>query len=130
MPVAKEKYQVVFVAPTAFFYQAPIFRELAAHPRIDLMVYFCSDEAISGEDVRKKFQTNEQWGDTEKTLKGYKYKFLRNYSPFPSYLWWPFGLMNFGIWRELKTTKPDAVVIMSWVNVTDIVTVLEKTQIS
>ena len=123
MPVTKHKYRVVFVAPTAFFYQAPIFRELAAHPRIDLMVFFCSDEAIRGDDVRKKFQTDDHWGDNEKTLRGYKYKFLKNYSPFPSYLSWPFGLMNFGIWGELRKAKPDAVVIMSWVNVTDLITI-------
>ncbi|MCH8799993.1 MAG: glycosyltransferase family 4 protein [Chloroflexi bacterium] len=123
MAVTKDRYRVVFVAPTAFFYQAPIFRELAAHPRIDLMVYFCSDEAIRGEDVRKKFQTDNQWGDNEKTLKGYKHKFLKNYSPFASYLSWPFGLMNFGIWSELRKAKPDAIVIMSWVNVTDLVTI-------
>jgi len=121
--VTKDKYRVVFVAPTAFFYQAPIFRELAAHPRIDLMVYFCSDEALRGDDVRKKFQTDEQWGDNEKTLRGYEYKFLKNYSPFPSYLSWPFGLMNFGIWGELRKAKPDVIVIMSWVNVTDLITI-------
>jgi len=119
----KDKYRVAFVAPTAFFYQAPIFRELAANPRIDLMVYFCSDEAIRGADVLRKFETDEQWGDSERTLSGYEYKFLKNYSPFPSYLSWPLGLINLGIWRELKNSKPDAVVFMSWVNVTDLITI-------
>ena len=123
MLVTKDSYRVAFIAPSSFFYQAPIFRELASHPRIQLMVYFCSDEAASGEDVRRKFQTADQWGDGGKTLEGYEYKFLKNYSPNPSYLRWPFGLMNFGIWREIRKSKPDAVVIMSWVNITDLVSI-------
>ncbi len=124
VPVTKNKYRVVFVAPSSFFYQAPIYRELASHPRIQLIVYFCSDEAVRGVDVRMKFQTAGQWGDKGKTLEGYEYKFLKNFSPHPSYLRWPFGLMNFGIWWEIKKSKPDAVVIMSWVNITDLISIL------
>jgi len=112
------KYKIAFIAPACFFYQVPIFRELSAHTRIELVVYFCSDEAMDGRDVVKKFKTAGRWGGEEELLKGYCNKTLRNYSPYPSYLYWPLGLLNFGIWNEIKRGRPDAVVLMSWTNPT------------
>jgi len=113
-----EKFKVAIIAPTCFYYQVDLFRELDSHPKLDLQVYFCSEEALSGGDVRRQFMTDQTWGDDESILKGYEYKFLKNYSPAPSYLKWPFGLINFGIWAELRKNKPDAVVLMSWMNPT------------
>jgi glycosyltransferase involved in cell wall biosynthesis len=97
---------------------------LAAHPRIDLTVYFCSRESLEAQDVLAMYKTNQPWGDEGELLQGYKHKFLRNFSPSPSYLNWPFGLINLGIWNELKREKPDAVIIMSWANVTWWLTIL------
>jgi len=95
-----------------------LFRELADHPQIDLKVYYCSDEAISGRDVRRQYNTNQNWGEEDSLLEGYSNQFLKNYSPLPSYLKWPFGLMNFGICSELIKEKPHAVILMSWMNPT------------
>ena len=111
-------YKVAIVAPTCFYYQEPIFRELAAHPRINLTVYFCSKEALNARDVQKLYRSSSSWGLEEEFLSGYKYKFLANYSPVPSYLRWPAGLMNPGILRELSINRPDAVIIMGWNNPT------------
>ena len=111
-------YKVAIVAPTCFYYQVPIFRELAAHPRINLTVYFCSKEALNARDVRKLYRSSSSWGLEEELLSGYKYKFLANYSPVPSYLRWPTGLVNPGILRELSINRPDAVIIMGWNNPT------------
>ena len=111
-------YKVAVVAPTCFYYQVPMFQALAAHPRMDLTVYFCSEEASQGTDVFKKFKTDGIWGVEEELLEGYKYKFLRNYSPWPSYLTTVIGLMNFGIWGEILRNKPDVVILMSWMNPT------------
>ena len=119
MPVTRKKYKVAIVAPTAFFYQVPLYRDLAANSRMDLTVFFCSDEGLSGKDIVKKFNTEADWGVVEEELlSGYNFKFMRNFSPVASYLNWPFGLMNFGIWAELKRLRPDAVILMSWVNPT------------
>lgn len=118
MDSSSARYKVAIVAPTCFYFQVALFRELAAHQRIDLTVYFCSDEALYARDVVKMFKTNEQWGGDEDLLEGYKSKFLKNYSPFPSYLSWPFGLMNFGIWGQIKRDRPDVVILMSWTNLT------------
>lgn len=111
-------YKLAIVAPTCFYYQVALFQTLAAHPMIDLTVYFCSEESLHGEDVRQTFETDGDWGMGEELLRGYKYKFLRNFSPRPSYLRWPYGLMNFGIWDQIKNERPDAVVLMSWTNLT------------
>ena len=115
---ARPKHKLVIVAPTCFYYQISLFQTLAAHPRIDLTVYFCSEEASRGEDVSKKFKADGNWGVEEELLKGYHYKFLRNYSPWPSYLKSVTGLINVGIWREIMRVKPDTVILMSWMNPT------------
>ena len=114
----KSVYRVVIVAPTCFYYQVPLFQALASHPRIDLMVYFCSEEASRGDDVRKKFKASGSWGVEGELLEGYNYKFLKNFSPFPSYLRSVIGLLNFGIWGEIVRNKPDVVILMSWMNPT------------
>jgi len=118
LSVTKEKFKVAIIAPTCFYYQVDLFRELASHPQIELKVYYCSDEAINGGDVRRQFKTDQNWGGEDTLLEGYPHKFLKNYSPSPSYLKWPFGLMNFGIWPELRKERPHAVVLMSWMNPT------------
>lgn len=114
----KARYKLAIIAPTCFYYQVELFRQLAVHPRIDLTIYFCSRESIESQDVLAIYKTNQPWGDKEELLQGYQHKFFRNFSPSPSYLNWSFGLINLGIWNELKREKPDAAIIMSWANVT------------
>jgi glycosyltransferase involved in cell wall biosynthesis len=111
-------YKIIIIAPTCFYYQAPLFRELAADDRVDLTVYFCSDEGFSGTDVKAAYGANEEWGPELNLLDGYKSKFLRNHAPRGSYLKSLVGLANFGIWDEIKRERPDAVVVMSWMNPT------------
>jgi len=122
--VNQKRYKVVFVAPTCFYYQVPIFQELAANPRIDLTVYFCSKESLDGKDVLKLFNSSKGWGLGDELLQGYNYKFLANYSPTNSYLSWPTGLFNPGVFKGLSTLRPDAVVIMAWNNPTWWLTIL------
>ena len=64
------------------------------------------------------YKAEGNWGIESEMLEGYESKFLRNYSPNPSYLRWPFGLMNMGVWNEIRKEKPDAVIVMAWSNVT------------
>ena len=111
-------YKVAIIAPTCFYYQAPLFRALAANDRIDLIVYFCSDEGSSGKDVKSVYGTDQNWGVEDQLLDGYRSKLLKNYSPRGSYLKSLTGLANFGVWNELSRERPDAVVIMSWMNPT------------
>jgi len=112
------RYKVTIIAPTCFYYQVALFRELASHPQIDLMVYFCSDESILSKDVVTSYKTDRQWEVDDDLLAGYPHRFLKNYSPMPSYLRWPVGLINLGIWNEIRRERPDVVVLMSWMNPT------------
>tara|TARA_Y100000588_G_scaffold395323_1_gene523370 strand:- start:3766 stop:5022 length:1257 start_codon:yes stop_codon:yes gene_type:complete len=112
------KYKVAIIAPTCFYYQIALFRTLSDNDRIDLTVYFCSDEGVSGTDLKVAYRTNNSWGVENELLEGYQYKFLRNHVPQGSYLKSLTGLVNLGVWRELDRERPDAVVIMSWMNPT------------
>ena len=111
-------YRITIIAPTCFYYQAPLFRALAADSRIDLTVYFCTDEGISGKDTKAAYGTDESWGPKDDLMGGYRSKFLRNHAPWGSYLRSLVGLANLGIWKELRRNRPDAVVVMSWMNPT------------
>ena len=111
-------YKLAIIAPTCFYYQAPLFRALAANDRINLIVYFCSNEGSSGKDVKSVYGYDQNWGVEEQLLEGYSSKLLKNHSPKGSYLKSLTGLANFGVWDELRRERPDAVVIMSWMNPT------------
>ena len=117
------RYRVTIVAPTCLYYQVSLFKALAAHPRIDLTVYFCSDEAVRARDIVKLYRTEDKWGVENELLEGYKYEFLANFSPRPSYLIWPFGLINLGIWNKIKNNRPHVVIVMGWTNITWWVTI-------
>ena len=114
----KSPYKVAIVAPTCFYYQSALFREVAAYPDINLTVFFCSDEGLLARDVKEMYNVNAQWGQEDDLIEGYESKFLFNFAPSPSYLKWPFGLINFGILREIIIRRPDAVILMSWMNPT------------
>ena len=118
MADSEKVFKIIIVAPTCFYYQTSLFRQLAEHPRFDLLVLFCSDEALFARDAAAMYNTKADWGDEDELLEGYNHKFIRNYSLRPSYLKSYFGLINLGIWSEIKKVGPDVVVIMSWMNPT------------
>ena len=111
-------YKVTVIAPTCFYYQAPLFRALSDDERIDLKVYFCTDEGVSGKDVKSAYGADKTWIAEHEILTGYNFKFLRNYSPNGSYLKSLVGLANFGVWNEIRRERPDLVVVTSWMNPT------------
>lgn len=114
----KKKYKVAIVAPVPFYYHAPLYRKLAELPEINLTVYYCSEETLYGADIIKTYKFKGKFVDKEDLLEGYHYHFLKNYSLTPSYLKWPFGLINFSIWKEIKEGKYSAVILQSWTNLT------------
>ena len=117
-------HRITIIAPTCFYYQAPLFRALSSDERIDLTVVFCTDEGVSGTDIKAAYGADESWGRREQLLGGYKSKSLKNHVPKGSYLKSLVGLFNLGIWSELRRERPDAVAIMSWMNPTWWLTVL------
>ena len=118
MTDSERVFKIIIIAPTCFYYQTALFRKLANHPRFELHVLFCSDEALYARDAVAMYNTSEGWGDEDDLLNGYNYEFMRNYSLRSSYLKSYYGLMNLGVWLKIKQIDPDAVVIMSWMNLT------------
>lgn len=101
------KFKLAVLSSHPIQYQTPLFRKLAAHVQIDLTVYFCSDFGAT-EKVDPGFGKAFKWDIP--LLEGYSYKFLKNYSPFPSpnsFL----GLINAGILTELKRNRYDVILI-------------------
>jgi len=77
-------------------------RKLAEEEWCDLMVYYCSDETVKTfED--KEFKRKIKWDIP--LLDGYKYKFLKNFSPVSGLSKGFWGLMNFSIFLAIKAGR-------------------------
>ncbi|MBU4377282.1 MAG: glycosyltransferase family 4 protein [Candidatus Omnitrophica bacterium] len=108
-------YKVAFLVSHPIQYFSPLFKKMAKHPQIDLTIYYCSGEIMKGvKDAG--FGVEVKWDIP--LLEGYKYKFLKNYSPIPATLKPLIGLINFGIIREIAKNKYDAVIVHGWSYVT------------
>ncbi|MBA7603141.1 D-inositol-3-phosphate glycosyltransferase [subsurface metagenome] len=110
-----KKYKIAVLISHPIQYQAPLFRKLAQHPEIDLMVYFCSDHGVT-EKVDPGFGVAFKWDIP--LLEGYRYKFLKNYFPFVSggKLWLS---VNPGIIKELWKEEYDAILVHDYVSLTN-----------
>jgi glycosyltransferase involved in cell wall biosynthesis len=102
-----KKYKLAALTSHPIQYQAPLFRKLAEHSEIDLMVYFCSDHGVT-EKVDPGFGIAFKWDIP--LLHGYPYKFLKNFS-FNSSPSKTLGLINLGIITELWRNRYDALLI-------------------
>jgi len=102
------RYRLAFLATHPIQYQAPLFRRLAAHPDIDLTVYFCSRTGVE-ERFDPGFGQKLKWDIP--LLEGYSYKFLPNL--FGDRLTWK-GLINPAIIKEIRQNRYNAVIIHGW----------------
>ena len=102
------KYKLAFLISHPIQYQTPFFKRLAQHPAVDLTVYYCTDFGVTAR-LDPGFGVGVKWD--RPALEGYKYKFLRNYSPAPdnpsSFFW----NLNPAIVSELFKKRYDAVII-------------------
>ncbi|MCM8799417.1 MAG: glycosyltransferase family 4 protein [Candidatus Omnitrophica bacterium] len=108
-----KRYKIAIVISHVIQYMVPLYHRINSHHLVDLTVYFCSDFGM----VHKKdrgFGIPVAWDNI--TLEGLKYKFLKNYSPFPSQDTF-FGLINPALLKELKNNKFDAVVVYGYYNI-------------
>jgi len=107
-----KRVRLAIMASHPIPYQAPIFRALAQHPRLDVMVFF-------GDDYGAKPRTrgyglhNFVWkgGVTE----GYPHRFVRNWAPYPHPVDWS-GKINPGLIPALIRFRPDALMLPSYSN--------------
>jgi glycosyltransferase involved in cell wall biosynthesis len=95
-------------------YQAPLFRELARRPELELTVLFC-DKAGLRPTRDPGFGKTVSWDIP--LLDGYRHRFLRNWSPWPA----PAratGLVNPGVFAAVRRGGYDAVLFHGYTHVT------------
>jgi len=101
------RYRVLLVASHPVQYAAPVFRLMCQHPRLDLVVAYCSLQGAEP-GVDQEFGVRVAWDVP--LLEGYPWIHVPNRSPRPG-LGHFLGLLNPGLWRLLRTGSFDAVVI-------------------
>lgn len=103
------KYRIAVVTSHVIQYQDPLFKQLAAHPEIDLTVLFCS--RIGAERYLDWDLGVELTWDI-KMLEGYRHSFLRNIALKSRGGFWT--RVNPGVVPALLTGRFDAVLVMGW----------------
>jgi len=105
----QERNRVVFVCSHPVQYMAQLFRGMAQHPKLDIMVAYCS---LQGADrgVDPEFGIELAWDVP--LLDGYPWVLIQNRSLRPGLgRFW--GLLNPGLWKLVRTGEFDAVVIFT-----------------
>src|SRR5512132_938292 len=107
-------YRVALLASHVIQYQDPFFRLLAAHPDVDLTVFFCSRAgAETYRDV--EMQTTLKWDLP--MLEGYRHHFLRNFGRGEGYA----RAINPGVVPAILSGRYDAVIFfLGWGTITSL----------
>src|SRR5579871_2640562 len=102
--------RLLIVAPHVVQYSSPLFREMAHHPALDVLVAYCSMQGAEAV-VDPGFGVKVSW-DTP-LLEGY------SWTSVPNRAWRPgsdhfFGLFNPGLWALIRDGRFDAVLICGY----------------
>jgi len=116
-----KKYKLAILISHPIQYQVSLFKMLAEHPQIDLTVYFCCKYGVE-KTFDSAFKEEIEWKIP--LLEGYKHKFLKNWCPCPSPVFWK--QINPGILKELKRNKFDALLIHGWAPLNNWLVLLSK----
>lgn len=108
------QYKLAVLTSHVIQYQTPLFVRLAGEPEINLTVYFNWDFGAK-KTYDKQFGRYVEWDIP--LLKGFKYKFLKNFSLNPSSDFW--GQVNPGIVLEIARNKYDAILVYGWNGITN-----------
>lgn len=113
-----KRYRLAVVAKHPVYCQLPLFKKLARHPQIDLMVYFGSNFGLREGLVRVVQHGVMVKLYTAPDLSDLPHKFMRNYgiTSAPRGMWSP---INPGIWKEFQNEHHDAVMIHGYSSLMD-----------
>lgn len=101
------KYRVLLVCSHPVQYASPVWRQMSAHPRLDIEVAYCSMQgAEAGLDT--EFGREVKWDVP--LLDGFEWTHVPNISPKPGVGRF-FGLVNPALWTKVRKDGFDAVVI-------------------
>lgn len=105
--MGERKYRVLIVASHPVQYASPIFRLMAQHPKLDILVTYCSLQGAEA-GLDSGFGVEVQWDIP--LLDGYPWIHVPNraFKPGLGKFW---GLVNPGLWQKIYKNNFDAVVI-------------------
>ena len=104
---AGRRQRILILASHVIQYSSPLFRRMAQDPRLDLQIAYCTLQGAKPE-IDPEFGVEVAW-DTS-VLEGYPWILLPNRSPVPG-LGRFFGLFNPGVWRLIRNSHFDAVIL-------------------
>lgn len=104
------KYRLAIVETHPIQYKAPLFRLLAAHPQIDLTVFY----AMIPDAIQQGTGFGVSFAWDVPLLDGYRYEVLENRAKHPAVNRFS-GCDTPGIFNRLKQARPNAVLVNGWV---------------
>ncbi|MGD1900507.1 MAG: hypothetical protein ACFB16_26655, partial [Phormidesmis sp.] len=105
--MSDQKFRVLVVASHPVQYASPVFRLMAKHPNLEILVAYCSMHGVEA-SMDSGFGIEVKWDIP--LLDGYPWVKVANQAPKPG-IGRFFGLMNLSLWRRVRTGNFDAVVI-------------------
>ncbi len=105
----ERRHRVLFVASHAVQYASPVFRKMAEHPKLDIVVAYCSLQGAEP-GIDPEFGVEVSWDIP--LLEGYPWVQVPNRSLRPG-LDRFFGLFNPGLWKLVRGGSFDAVQILT-----------------
>lgn len=102
----ENKYRVLIISSHVIQYAAPLYRLMAQHPKLDILVAYCSLQGAE-KGVDPEFGVEVAWDVP--LLEGYPWVHVPNRSPRPGLgRFW--GLINPGLWQLIWREHWDAVI--------------------
>jgi glycosyltransferase involved in cell wall biosynthesis len=108
-PMDDRRYRTLVVLTHPIQYSAPILREMANHPKIDLLAAYCSMQNVEP-TLDPDFGVEVAWDIP--LLGGYRWVQVPNQALRPG-LGRFLGLSNFGLWKMVRSGVFDAVVTLT-----------------
>jgi glycosyltransferase involved in cell wall biosynthesis len=102
------KYRVLIVASHPVQYASPLFRLMAKHPKLNILVAYCSMNGVQS-SLDEGFGVNVAWDIP--LLEGFPWLQIENNSPKPSLGGKFWGLINLGLWKLITQENFDAVIV-------------------
>jgi len=107
--MGQRRYRVLLISSHPAQYSAHQYRRQAAHPRLEILVAYCS---LQGAEPALDPEFGVQVGWDVPLLEGYPWVQVPNWSPRPG-LGRFFGLINPGLWKMVREGRYDAVVVFT-----------------
>lgn len=104
------KYRVLIVASHPVQYAVPLYRLMARHPQLDILVAYCSLQGAE-KGVDPEFGVEVAWDVP--LLEGYPWVHVPNRSPRPG-IGRFFGLINPGLWKLVRQGRFDCLIVYGY----------------